>query len=44
MAARKKSKSAYAAAGVDEIAMNVLGPKESIDAAFDLAADMGAEG
>ena len=34
----------YAAAGVDEIAMNVLGPKESIDAAFDLAADMGAEG
>ena len=34
----------YAAAGADEIAMNVLGPKESIDAAFDLAADMGAEG
>ena len=33
----------YAAAGVDEIAMNVLGPQESIDAAFDLA-DMGAEG
>jgi len=34
----------YAAAGVDELALNVLGPKESIDAAFDLAADMGAEG
>ena len=34
---------AYRAAGVDEIAMNVLGTGESMDAAFDLAASMAAE-
>jgi F420-dependent oxidoreductase-like protein len=33
----------YRAAGVDEIAMNVLGTGESMDAAFDLAASMAAE-
>ncbi|MEM9465039.1 MAG: TIGR03564 family F420-dependent LLM class oxidoreductase [Actinomycetota bacterium] len=34
---------AYAAAGADEIAMNVLGTGESMDAAFELAASMAAD-
>ena len=34
---------AYKAAGVDEIAMNVLGTGESLEATWELAASLGGE-